>query len=365
MASYERYTLKSGEKRWRVYWQQPDHSQRNKSGFKRKIDAEDWIARNVTTAINDGAYVDPQGGRALIGELGVQWLESHKSVWKPSHYRSVETSWRVHVAPKWAGRRLSQVQHSEVQQWITDLSAERSASVVLRAFGILKGIYEMAQKDGRIAKAPTDDVALPRKRRKKHVYLTPEQLYSLADCSGAYGPLILVLGLCGLRWGEATALTVGDVDFKRKRLHVTKSATWVGGEVELGSPKNGRSRDVPLFGPVAEALRPVCDGRGTGELLFRGEHGGYVQQVSIGRNHRCWYKTALEHSGVPMLPAHDLRHTAASIAVHSGANVKAVQRMLGHSSAAMTLDVYADLFEHDLDALISDVNSTVKRSKSA
>lgn len=48
---------------------------------------------------------------------------------------------------------------------------------------------------------------------------------------------------------------------------------------------------------------------------------------------------------------HDLRHTAASLAVSAGANVKAVQRMLGHASAAMTLDTYADLFDDDLDAV--------------
>ena len=48
---------------------------------------------------------------------------------------------------------------------------------------------------------------------------------------------------------------------------------------------------------------------------------------------------------------HDLRHTAASIAVNAGGNVKSVQRMLGHASAAMTLDVYADLFDDDLDAV--------------
>jgi integrase len=48
---------------------------------------------------------------------------------------------------------------------------------------------------------------------------------------------------------------------------------------------------------------------------------------------------------------HDLRHTAASLAISAGANVKAVQRMLGHASAAMTLDVYGDLFEDDLDAV--------------
>lgn len=56
---------------------------------------------------------------------------------------------------------------------------------------------------------------------------------------------------------------------------------------------------------------------------------------------------------------HDLRHTAASLAVSSGANVKAVQRMLGHASAAMTLDVYSDLFDDDLDAVADRLDQAV------
>lgn len=55
--------------------------------------------------------------------------------------------------------------------------------------------------------------------------------------------------------------------------------------------------------------------------------------------------------GLLSLTPHELRHTAASLAVSAGANVKAVQRMLGHASAAMTLDVYAGLFDDDLDGL--------------
>jgi len=57
----------------------------------------------------------------------------------------------------------------------------------------------------------------------------------------------------------------------------------------------------------------------------------------------------------PTLTAHDLRHTAASLAIHGGANVTVLQRMLGHASAAMTLDVYADLFDSDLDAVAESV----------
>jgi integrase len=57
----------------------------------------------------------------------------------------------------------------------------------------------------------------------------------------------------------------------------------------------------------------------------------------------------------PSLTAHELRHTSASLAIHSGANVKVLQRMLGHESAAMTLDVYADLFDTDLDTVAENV----------
>jgi integrase len=57
------------------------------------------------------------------------------------------------------------------------------------------------------------------------------------------------------------------------------------------------------------------------------------------------------HPEIARLSPHDLRHTAASLAISAGANVKAVQRMLGHASAAMTLDVYSELFDDDLDAV--------------
>ncbi len=63
----------------------------------------------------------------------------------------------------------------------------------------------------------------------------------------------------------------------------------------------------------------------------------------------------------PLTP-HDLRDTAASLAVAAAANVKAVQRMLGHASAAMTLDIYAGLFDGDLDAVADRLDEAATRS---
>ena len=70
-----------------------------------------------------------------------------------------------------------------------------------------------------------------------------------------------------------------------------------------------------------------------------------------------FFDPARDAAGLGDLTPHDLRHTAASLAIASGANVKAVQRMLGHASAAMTLDVYAGLFGDDLDAVAEALDS--------
>lgn len=64
-----------------------------------------------------------------------------------------------------------------------------------------------------------------------------------------------------------------------------------------------------------------------------------------------------------MLTCHDLRHPAASIAISSGANVKAVQRMLGHQNAAMTLDTYADLFDTDLDDVATSISNKIATAR--
>ena len=62
----------------------------------------------------------------------------------------------------------------------------------------------------------------------------------------------------------------------------------------------------------------------------------------------------------PTSTLHDLRHTATSLAVSAGANVKAVQRMLGHAKASMTLDVYADLFDDDLDTVADRLDAAIR-----
>jgi integrase len=71
-------------------------------------------------------------------------------------------------------------------------------------------------------------------------------------------------------------------------------------------------------------------------------------------------KCQTDDDSFPSITPHDLRHTAASLAVSAGANVKAVQRMLGHAKASMTLDVYADLFDEDLDGVAGKLDAAIR-----
>jgi site-specific recombinase XerC len=91
-------------------------------------------------------------------------------------------------------------------------------------------------------------------------------------------------------------------------------------------------------------------------LVFSDSSGEHLRRIRVSKGSRSWFKTALAASGLPPMTLHDLRYTAASLAISSGANVKAVQRMLDHASAAMTLDGYADLFDDDLDAVADGLN---------
>ncbi|HET8601360.1 MAG TPA: site-specific integrase [Segeticoccus sp.] len=115
-----------------------------------------------------------------------------------------------------------------------------------------------------------------------------------------------------------------------------------------GTPKTHQRRSVPVPRFLTDDLARLGAGKGPEEYLFTAPQGGPLRLMNFRRR---VFDPAVRAAGLDGLTPHELRHTAASLAVSAGANVKDVQRMLGHSSAAMTLDVYAGLFEDGLDAV--------------
>lgn len=356
MGSIDPYATAKGT-RYRARYRDPQRQQREKGGFRTKRDAREFL-ETVEVSKRSGTYVDPADARATIGELAGPWLAAKEAALKPSASKPLEASWRNYVAPRWADVEVGQVRHSDVQAWVT--SIDMSATVISRAYGILSGILDVAERDRRIVSNPARGVVKPKKRaRDRNRYLTHAELMRVAETSGDRAALVLTLGWCGLRWAELVELRVRDLDMLRRRIHVSRAAVEVDGVIHVDSTKGNKRRQVPMPRALVNMLARQCDARGRDDLLFDDGHGAHMRRIRTSAGNRSWLKTAFVAADVEPMRLHELRHTAASLAVAAGANVKAIQRMLGHESAAMTLDVYADLFDDDLEALSSRLDDAI------
>ncbi len=358
-------------KRYRVRYRKPDKSQTDKRGFKTKREAELFLA-SVTVSKAQGLYVDPNAGGVTVAQLGPVWLEK-KATLKPSSYRPLQMSWRVYVEPKWGRVPVKDVTASDVEAWISQLIAGRapadrlggrkskplSASSVLRAVGVLAGILDDAKRDGRIPSNPARGAQnLPRKvSSKRRRYLTDAEVIALAEAidDPVRSTLVVLLAYTGLRWSEAIGLRVRDLNMLRRRLHVRRAVVEIDGVFHEGEPKSWERRTVAFPAFLDVSLAALCRGKRADDGLFS-EGGVYLRQPHTSKS---WFLTGLADAGIERLTPHDLRHTAASLAVSAGANVKVLQRMLGHKSAALTLDTYADLFDEDLDDVATRLDARV------
>jgi len=207
---------------------------------------------------------------------------------------------------------------------------------------------ERDPRSARIPRNPAAGVRLPKVATAEKRFLSHQEVNELAQAAGDYRTAVLMLSYCGLRWGELAGLKVGRVDLMRRRLSVVEAVSEVRGKLIWGTPKSHQIRSVPIPRFLVDDLAVVMAGKAPGDLVFTTRRGAVLRNLNFRRD---VFDAAATAAGLEGLTPHELRHTAASLAVSAGANVKAVQRMLGHASAAMTLDVYSGLFDDDLDGV--------------
>jgi integrase len=241
---------------------QRDNRATQKRGFRRKVDAERW-ANTVEVQKMTGEYIAPSLGRITVAELAVDWLNRKAQHTAPSHHRMLESAWRVHVEPRWGKTTVADIDHLAVEGWIASMGADSAgATTVVRAHGVLSGILADAVKAKRLSANPAKGVAnLPRKMGKRRVYLSADDAHRLADESGQHRALVLVLAYCGLRWGEAIALRVQDVEFLRRRLSVSENAVQLSVNHAVGPTKGRKARSVPVPAFVLNELSVHCQGK--------------------------------------------------------------------------------------------------------
>lgn len=347
--SISAYTLKDGTTRYRVRFTKPDGTRTDERGFKNKAQAG---KREAELKLGAAPKANEDPLRAFKPRL-----ERRLSRRTPGTQDVYLKALDNHVIPAWGHRRASTISRQEVQSWIDNEGYGRS--VATRNLSLLKQLLDCAGVDK--ADNPVSYIDKPDRARREKLYLSFDQLETLANCTRTrqHEILIYLLGTSGPRWGEAAGLRIKDLSPNDNTLHIWQSASVVRNEVVLGRPKNGKDRwiSIPTF--VKDMLQELTRGRAQNAPLFLSHDGGYLRRPKG----RSWYDGAKKRANkidqnIPtQLRIHDLRHTAASLMVSNGANIKVVQHQLGHATATETLDRYSDLFREDLSSATAAFDS--------
>lgn len=259
---------------------------------------------------------------------------------------------RTHIAPALGHLPLDRLRPSDVEGLIVRMrGAGLSASTLRSAYTVLRAALEVAVRDGLVSRNVAAAVKRPTAERTDAVFLTADDAQRLlvALRGERLEVLFRFMLATGVRRGEALALSWSDVDLDAAtvRVHGTLSRTSRG--LEVGAPKTERSRrTVPLPRSMVDALRAHRT-RQTEERLAMGPAWtgtGFVFCTEVGtplepRNVLRAFQTVARRVGLDGATLHTLRHSNASLLLAAGVHTKVVSEALGHSSYAITADVYS------------------------
>jgi integrase len=279
---------------------------------------------------------------------------------KPSTRELYSILARTYIAKSALGATtLGKIRPSDVERFVLELGDHKAASTVRQTYTVLRAILDAAVRDQLLASNPAAKVQRPGVPRQEVQWITPEELETLLAMrpeDDRLGVVFRLLAWTGLRRGEALALRWQDVDLTKGILRVSRTLGRVEGKLQVSQPKTAKSRrSVPLSAPVAAMLaahreRQRFERHAAGsayqdlDLVFATEVGGYLDP----RNTLRALTTAVRKAGLPEgVGLHTLRHCAASAMLAKGAPVKVVSEILGHSSIAITGDVYGHVSTED------------------
>ncbi len=259
---------------------------------------------------------------------------------------------RSHLTPVLGKTTLDKLRPSDVEALIVrKRDAGLSASTVRTIYTVLRAALDVAVRDGLVRRNVAEAVKRPTVERTDAVYLSAEQAQQLLTVllGDRLEALYRLLLATGLRRGEALALQWQDVDLDVGSVRVRWTLSRTSRGLEIGEPKTERSRrTVPLPRSAVETLR-AHRLRQTTDRLAAGPawtDAGLVFTTEVGtalepRNVLRRFDALARKAGLEGVHLHTLRHSAASFLLAAGTHTKVVQEHLGHSSYAITADIYS------------------------
>lgn len=324
----------------------------------------------ITAAVDNGTYQDPN--KITVSAWFREWLDTFcKNKVKPLTLQSYEGLVKNHIIPAIGAMMLQSVKGTHIQRiYNTMTAAGLSGKTVKNVSAVLHKAFSVALKQGMIAANPCEWAELPKAKRHEIAPLTDEDIPHFLEAIDA-SPMRNAYALClfaGLREGECLGLSWKQVDFQRGRITVSqqlqKEKTKGGQYYIAPTTKSGKPRTIeppPIAFEYlrAEKVKQAENRLAAGaawsnpnDLVFTDGTGKHYAIPTFYK----YFKKITASIGRPDARPHDLRHTAATVAIASGADIKSVQDMLGHATASFTLNVYA----HTSEQMMKDTASRMQ-----
>lgn len=316
-----------------------------------------------------------------VGDWLVQWRATTlaASDRKESTRELYANLSRRHLEPAPFGViRLDRLKPSDVDALVLAMRAKTkgdpprralSDSTIRQVYTVLRAGLDGAVRDGLLARNPAAQVKRPGVERREAQHLDASDVAAVlrASQTSRYHPALVLIAATGLRKGEALGLRWDRVDLDAGTLRVAATLGRVGDRLLISEPKTDRSRRTVPLSPamtamlrrhrtaqVAERLRAANQWQDSG-LVFTNEFGGPVDPRNLLRV----IEVAAKASDVAGIGVHTLRHSAAVAWLEAGVHIKAVADLLGHSSIAITGDIYGHTSDDTARAAIEHLSGAL------
>jgi integrase len=331
---------------------------RTRQGALRKL-------RELQAAVARGAPV--AGERLTVGAYLDDWLGRIDV--RPRTLTAYKCLVRVHVQPAIGSHRLVRLEPRHLERLYADvINSGRSKRTAQYIHSVLHRALGQAARQGLVARNVADFVERPRVERHEVTVLDLGQARQFEKAAGEdpnEGLYVLAI-TTGMRQSELLGLRWRDVDLHRGYLSVTNTLVKPGRCPVFGPPKTRKSRRrINLTDKAIKALQRLrarqakCRLKAGGgkwaefDLVFTNRCGGPMDGTNLTER---GFRRLLTRAGLPRIRFHDLRHTAATLLLIKGVHPKVVADMLGHSSVAVTLDVYSHVLEGLQEEAVAALN---------
>lgn len=315
----------------------------------KKKDVIDWMSKVRMDDIN--GLIRPKLN-ITVQELCEYWLENVKGpAIAPQTLDRLEASLRCHLYPVLGKYRVQDLTRELIERAYPAMFKGDYSDGTIETFAMyFKMFLKYAVREKILANNPHDDVIIQKRRNKKKVdaYTEEDQqkliAYLKSQPKTAFNALIYLLLGSGMRIGEASALTLGDIDLESGAINVTKTVVKIRGHVSVQDhPKTSAGvRTIFLSESVMKYMRQFlsCKEVNSNDWVFVNARGNLFSSNNMQQR---WIRTCVA-ADIPYKGLHSLRHTFATRALEKGIDIKTVSSILGHKNVTTTMNIYQDVY---------------------